>query len=145
MRNRTLIALGIAGAMTVAACAGTTDPTVTTAAVVPGTSESDDTETTTPSDPAAIVAELQARLDELAAEIENSEAAEQLQSNWAELQAGFAAALAGIGEDGTVDLSGMEDRLEEFEAEIEALGDEVEPELRDAWERFQSELEQLMP
>ena len=144
MRNRTLIAFGIAGAMTIAACAGTTDPTVTTAAVVPGTSGSDDT-ATTGSDPAAMAAELRARIDELAAEIENSEAAEQLQSNWAELQAGFTAALAGIGEDGTVDLSGVEDGLEEFEAEIEDLGDQVEPELRDAWERFQSELQQLMP
>jgi hypothetical protein len=131
--------------MTVAACTGTTEPTVTTTAVVPGTSVSDDTVTTTGSDPAAMVAELQARMNELAAEIENSEAAEQLQSNWAELQAGFTAALAGIGEDGTVDLSGVEDGLEAFEAEIEDLGDQVEPELRDAWERFQSELQQLMP
>ena len=145
MSRRTLVALGMACTLAISACADAADTSDTT---LPGiTSTSGVTEPAPTTDdlaPAAAIASLQAEMSQLAAEIQSSQAAAELQIMWDELEAEMTAAIADAQADGTLDLSGVEEGVREFEDDLDALGDQVEPELRDAWATFRSNIERLM-
>jgi DNA repair exonuclease SbcCD ATPase subunit len=94
-------------------------------------------------DPSAAIAELQQRMSELATEIQGSEAAAELQARWDQLQTEMTSALASIQEDGRLDTTALESMLQEFEDDLETLGDQVEPEVREAWATFRDSLDRL--
>ena len=143
MRKRNLPILALAGILFLTAC-GVTDPTatttdpgsVTTAAPTTGEDVTDDIATT--------VAEVQSEVNELATEVQNSAAAAELEESWNALQANVLAAVAAIGDDGTIDGSAIQEELASFQAELDALGDEAEPALMEAWETLRDRLESLI-
>lgn len=118
------------------------DPTETTQATEP-------TETTEPgtndagSDPAALAARLQSEMTTLSEEIQASEGAEDLQTAWAELETQVSSALADIG-DGNINAGDLEDQLDEFQSTLDAMGEDVGSEVREAWATLRSSLEELM-
>jgi hypothetical protein len=109
---------------------------VTTAAPTTGEDVTDDIATT--------VAEVQSEVNELATEVQNSTAAAELEESWNALQANVLAAVAAIGDDGTIDGSAIQEELASFQAELDALGDEAEPALMEAWETLRDRLESLI-
>lgn len=152
MKRRVLIlAVATAGLLAMAGCeeatpdtlGDTLDDTVTTQTdedpAVTGQTESTDTG----SDPAALVARLQTELMVLAEEIRSSEAADTLEEAWGDLETQVSSAVENVDADGTIDTSELEDDLDEFQATLDSLGDDVEAEVRDAWSSFRSTLEQL--
>lgn len=145
MSRRTLIAFGLSFTLALAACADAADSSETTLAGPTSTSDAT-APASTPGDldPAAAVASLQAEMSQLAAQIQSSQAAAELQVMWDEFQAEVTAALADVQADGTLDLTAVETRVQEFEDDLDSLGGQVEPELRNAWATFRSNLEQLM-
>jgi hypothetical protein len=110
LRKRNLPILALAGLLFLTAC-GDTDPTatttdpgsVTTAAPTTGEDVTDDIATT--------VAEVQSEVNELATEVQNSAAAAELEESWNALQANVLAAVAAIGDDGTIDGSAIQEEL----------------------------------
>jgi hypothetical protein len=145
MTRRTIIAFGLAGILATTACAEAAEPSETTLGGVPGTTTTEATSETTATalDPSAAIADLQQRMSELAAEIQGSEAAAELQARWEQLQTEMTSALASIQEDGRIDTTAFESMLQEFEDDLETLGDEVEPEVREAWAMFRDSLDRL--
>jgi hypothetical protein len=115
----------------------TTDPgSVTTADPTTGDDMTDDIATT--------VAEVQSEVSELATEVQNSSAAAELQESWNALQADLLAAVAAIGDDGTIDGSAVQEEMEAFQSHLDALGEEAEPALMEAWETLRDRLQSLM-
>lgn len=106
----------------------------------------EDVPTTLPdaSDVEAVVEEVRGEMNELATEIENSEAAEDLQAQWAELQADITAAIDSVTTEGTIDTSGLEESMDDFQAELEAAGDELGDEAMAAWTALRTQIEQLI-
>jgi chromosome segregation ATPase len=144
MTRRTLIAFGLAGILATTACAETADLSQTTLGGVPETTTTEATSATTADlDPSAAIADLQQRMSELATEIQGSEAAAELQARWEQLQTEMTSALASIQEDGRLDTTALESMLQEFENDLETLGDQVEPEVREAWATFRDSLDRL--
>lgn len=143
MRQRRLIIALVAGTVALGACAeATTDSTDTTD--VPGTEPATSStmagaDTTAPGDETMI--ELEAEIDQLGSAIAESEAAEELAAAWDTLGDEISAAVASIGEDGTIAREEIESELESFEQNLDDL--EVEENVRTAWEALRSHLEQL--
>ncbi|HEY7469195.1 MAG TPA: hypothetical protein VIC07_06670 [Acidimicrobiia bacterium] len=150
MKIRRLIAVTLVS-IVAAACADAADTSVT--------SLSDDTATTGGGvsqtsmagnsgteglDPAAAMTMMQEDMSRLAEEIQSSEAAADLQVRWEQFQVDMTAALTEMQEDGTIDAEVIRDELEQFETDLETLGDQVEPELRAAWDSFRQDLDQLI-
>lgn len=144
MTRRTLIVFGLAGILATSACADA-NLSETTLGGVPGTTTTGATSATPDTDlePSAAIAELQQRMSELATEIQGSEAAAELQARWEQLQTEMASALASIQEDGRLDTTAFESMLQEFEDDLETLGDQVEPEVMEAWAMFRESLDRL--
>lgn len=141
MRQRNLTIALLAGALALGACAQeTTDSTDTTGVTgtEPATSSTmSDADTTF----AETIAELEAEVDQLGSAIAESEAAEELAAAWDTLGDEISAAVASIGEDGTIAREEIESELESFEQNLDDL--EVEENVRTAWEALRSHLEQL--
>jgi len=147
-----IMALGMIGMLATAACSDTVpedaDDTVgdvpTTLAEPTATTEgTEPTEADTASDPAELAARLQLELATLGEEIQASEGAEELQTAWTEVEAQVSSALEDI-QEGTIDTGGLESQLDEFQATLDAMGDDVGSEVREAWESLRSSLEELM-
>jgi gas vesicle protein len=143
MRHRKLIIALVAGALAFGACTqDTTDGTDTTG--VTGTEPAPSTtmsgaETTFALDETMV--ELEAEIDQLGSAIAESEAADELTAAWDTLGNEISAAVASIGEDGTIAREEIESELESFEQNLDDL--EVEENVRTAWEALRSHLEQL--
>jgi hypothetical protein len=143
MRKLNVATLALGGLLLLAACGETevtvptTDPgSVTTADPTTGDDMTDDIATT--------VAEVQSEVSELATEVQNSSAAAELQESWNALQADLLAAVAAIGDDGTIDGSAVQEEMEAFQSQLDALGEEAEPALMEAWETLRVRLQSLM-
>jgi hypothetical protein len=95
-------------------------------------------------DIATTIAEVQSEVSELATEVQNSSAAAELQESWNALQADLLAAVAAIGDDGTIDGSSVQEEMEAFQSHLDALGEEAEPALMEAWETLRDRLQSLM-
>lgn len=94
-------------------------------------------------DVSAAVEAAQQELEDLGQQIENSEANEDLQAAWDDLQAELNTAFESLQSGEAVDAEGIEETLQDFQDELEAAGDEIEPELRSAWDTLREQIEQL--
>lgn len=133
MRRIRVLILALIGALAVAACNGTAD-------IV------EDPVTTLPSqdDMVEVVTEVQADIEELGDEIANSEAAEELQAAWANLESELRGMMESVRTNQTFDTDAVENQLAEFGQQVEAAGDEVGDELQAAWFELRSKIEQLL-
>jgi hypothetical protein len=143
MRSRSVLVLALTGLLLLAAC-GDTDLTETTfgsGTVTTGDPTGGDDVV---NDIATTVAEVQAEVNELSTEVQNSAAVAELEGTWNALQAEVLAAVAAIRDDGTIDGSAMQEEVDAFQTQLDSLGDEVEPALMDAWETLRDRLQSLM-
>lgn len=143
MRKRNVLALAIAGLLTLSAC-GDTDLTETTADPGSVTTADPTTGDDVANDIATTVAEIQSEVTELSNEVQNSAAAAELEETWNALQAEVLAAAAAIRDDGTIDGSAVQEEIDAFQTQLDTLGDEVEPTLTEAWETLRDRLQSLM-
>jgi len=130
MRNIKTLLVVLVGLLALAACSGTsgTDAVST----LPAGEDVDEA-----------AADIQAELNTLAAEIEASEAADELQAAWTEVQAQVGSAIATLSADGEVDTTALESEFDNFETQLEALGDDVGEDVVDAWQSVRQQIEQL--
>jgi hypothetical protein len=132
MRNiKTLLAVLVA-LSTLAACSGTSGTAEDAISTLPTGEQVDD---------AAV--EVQAELSALAAEIEASDAAAEIQAAWTEVQAEVGSAIATLSADGEVDTAALESEFDEFQSQLDTLGDEVGDDLMAAWLEVRQQIEQL--
>jgi hypothetical protein len=83
-------------------------------------------------------------MTELATEIQNSQAAADLETAWVALQAEMTAALSSVQADGEIDTTALQSELDEFESELTAAGDEVGDDLMSAWSSLRAKFEDLI-
>ena len=145
--TRKLIAIGAFIALfAVTGCSdsGLTTTTVAGSDLTTTTAPSQDMDDDMSEDMAEAAAAVQTELTELEAQIQSSAAAEELQEAWTTLQVEISSAIADITANGTVDAAAIQVALDNFQSEVEALGDQVEPELTEAWNTFRQQVEQLI-
>lgn len=128
-----ILAMIVVGLLAIAACADTTG-------------DIEDAVTSLPeaSDVADLAGEVQAEMTELATEIQNSQAAADLETAWVALQAEMTAALSSVQADGEIDTTALQSELDEFESELTAAGDEVGDDLMSAWSSLRAKFEDLI-
>jgi formiminotetrahydrofolate cyclodeaminase len=128
-----ILAMIVVGPLAIAACADTTG-------------DIEDAVTSLPeaSDVADLAGEVQAEMTELATEIQNSQAAADLETAWVALQAEMTAALSSVQADGEIDTTALQSELDEFESELTAAGDEVGDDLMSAWSSLRAKFEDLI-
>jgi uncharacterized protein YlxW (UPF0749 family) len=128
-----ILAMIVVGLLAIAACADTTG-------------DIEDAVTSLPeaSDVADLASEVQAEMTELATEIQNSQAAADLETAWVALQAEMTAALSSVQADGEIDTTALQSELDEFESELTAAGDEVGDDLMSAWSSLRAKFEDLI-
>lgn len=136
-----LFALLVAGMLVLAACSGD--------GLDDATSDLEDATDVTVADDVEqgameLAADVEEQMDTLSEEIQSSDAAGGLQDAWADIQTAVTAAIASMQADGTVATDGIEEAVDDFQAELEAAGEEIAPELRSAWESFRTSLQDLI-
>lgn len=133
MRTVRILIVALAGAVAVAACSDTPEGLDDAVTSLPGQD-----------DVTALVAEVQADIEEVNTELANSEAADELRTAWSELNAELTTAIQSITSNQAVDTEAVRNQLDEFQSEVEAAGDEVSDELRSAWIELRSKFERLL-
>jgi phenylalanyl-tRNA synthetase alpha subunit len=129
------------GALALAACSGdTVDEVASEIEDATDASVADEVE----QNAVELASEVEQQMDTLATEIQNSEAADDLQNAWNDIQTEVTAAIASMQTDGTISTEGLEQELDEFQTELDAAGDQIAPELQDAWNSLRSNIEQMM-
>lgn len=132
MKTLRLLAIAMIGLFALAACNDATGDLSDVPTTLPEASEVEDAFTDVRDD-----------IEQLATEIENSEAADDLQAQWVEVQADITAAIDSATTDGSIDTTGLEQSMDEFEAELEAAGDEFGDEAMALWTQLRTQIEQL--
>jgi len=127
------LVFALIGVMAIAACSDTPDTVGDAVSSLPG---SDDV--------AATAAEVQTEITEIADQIQSSAAAEDLQSSWNDVQTSMTAAITAVTTDGSVDTSAVQAELDDFQSDLEAMSDDVSPELMSAWSSLRDKFEQLI-
>ena len=130
MRIKTLL-LVVVGLCAIVACSGTTG-SEDVASTLPAGEEVEDA-----------AAQIQEDLSALAAEIEASGAAADIQAAWTEVQAQVTSAIATMSADGDVDTAALESEFDDFETQLDSLGDEVGDDVMAAWQDVRRQIEQL--
>lgn len=143
MRIVRFVALAVAALMLIAACGDSTPEGDTTTVTGATSTTLESAAETGDFDAAGAVAEVQSEVNELANEIQDSAAAEELNEAWTALSNEITEAVTSV-EDGTLQLPDLEAELQQFELTLESLGDEVEPELQQAWDSLRRSVELLM-
>jgi predicted nuclease with TOPRIM domain len=133
MKRVRILILALAGAVAVAACSDTPEVLDDAMTSLPGED-----------DVAELVTEIQSDIEDVTTEIENSEAADELRSTWSEVRSELAGALDSMTSNQAVDTETLRDRLDQFQNDLEATGEEVGDDLRSAWLELRSKLEQLL-
>lgn len=133
MRTVRLFLVALIGAFAMAACADTPDTVEDAVSSLPGEE-----------DVAEVGADIQAEIEAVATEIENSEAADDLTAAWSDMQAEINAAVDSITSNEAVDTEAIQAELDEFQAEVEAAGDAVSDDLVVAWNELRSTVEDLI-
>jgi Sec-independent protein translocase protein TatA len=133
MRLLRTIALSLI-ALVATACAGA-ETTLTTLDEVLGE---------TASNMADAIAEAQEEMADIGQEIEQSEAAEDLRQAWEDLQADLSAFFTSLQAEERIDTEHIQQILDDFEQQLDQAGDQVTPELRDAWESLRAHIERLL-
>lgn len=139
--RKPLTAVLLAGALALTACGG--EGVTTTSAGVTSTTDAGAT-SSTEGDLSGAIEEIEAEINALQTQIQNSAAADDLQSAWTDLTGEITVAMSDMVQDGVVDTTAVETALDDFQADVEALGDDVEPELVAAWEALRTKIESLM-
>lgn len=94
-------------------------------------------------DVTAAVESIQTEIDTITEEIESSDAAEDLRNGWADVQSEIESAVASIAAGEQIDTEAIEAELDLFQADVEAVGDDVSDELIAAWDSLRDQFEQL--
>lgn len=158
-----LAVAAIAAFLFLAACdaddVGTAEPDETTTTLGSDTEDTDttttlgsdteDTDTTTTSDLddadlAGTVAEIQTQVENLSAAIQGSDVGPELESAWEQFQSDIGSEAESFQEDGSFDTSQLAEGIEDFQDTLESAGDDVDEDVRQAWDELRSTLEQLM-
>lgn len=143
MRNIKLLIAALTCMFALAACSdGVLDTTTTVGGVE--TTEAAPEPTDAPDDVAGTVAEVQTEMTALATEVQNSAAAADLEESWNALQTEVLAAVASLTDGGTIDGEPVQNAIDDFQSDLDALGEDVEPTLVEAWNSLKSRLESLM-
>ena len=141
MTIRKLIALIVAGMLALAACSdGTMDDVASELEDAADVSVADETE----QDAMELASEVEDQMNTLQAEVQSSEAVDDLEESWNQVESELTAAIASMGTDGTISTEGLEEELDDFQTAIEDAGDSITPELRDAWQSLRTQVEELM-
>jgi hypothetical protein len=98
----------------------------------------------TASDVAAAIVAAQEDLADIGQEIQESEAAQDLMDAWEDLRADLTAFFTSLQSEETVDTTRVQEFLDDFERELDEAGDQVTPELREAWESLRAHIERLI-
>ncbi|HEX6222443.1 MAG TPA: hypothetical protein VF115_15235 [Acidimicrobiia bacterium] len=133
MRIARLILVAVVAALALAACSDTPDSVEDAVSSLP---ESEDV--------ADMAADVQTELNELATEIENSDVADDLQTAWSEVRTEITSAISSVTSGETLDTESIQTELDEFQTELEAMGDDVGDNVMSAWTELRSSFEQLM-
>lgn len=131
---RTLKTLLFVLLMVVVGACGTEDATLTTLQEELG--EAGD-------DAAAAIAAAQEELVDLGQRIQESEASDDLQNAWADVQAELTEFFTSVQTEATVDTERVEQIMDDFESQLDAAEDEIGPEVREAWDTLRAEIERL--
>jgi chromosome segregation ATPase len=133
MKPKLMIGVVLIGAMALISCSDT-----------PATIDEIPTTLPEADDLQDMVADVQTEIEDIATELENSDANAELQSAWAEIETEIRSAVDSVAQEGTIDTSGMQDQMDEFQETLTALGDDVSDELESSWAALRSALDQLM-
>jgi hypothetical protein len=128
-----VLAFALIGLLAIAACSDTPDSVGDAVSSLP---ESDDV--------AAAAAEVQTEMTQIADEIQRSAAAEDLESSWNDVQTSMTAAITAATTDGSVDTAAVQAELDDFQSDLEAVGDDVSSDLMSAWTSLRGKFEQLI-
>lgn len=139
MKKSKIAALGLSGILALSACTGT-DVTNTTDAG--GVTSS--TSGTTQDDSSSAILELQAEVTDLQTAVQNSAASAELQESWNALQTEVLAVISSASADGVVDTTELQDEIDAFQSDLDALGSDVEDDVRSAWDKVKDRIESMM-
>jgi hypothetical protein len=141
MKSRLMIGVVLIGALGLISCSDTPDTIEDIPTTLP-----EDIPTTLPDagEVQDVVDDIQTEIEDITTEIENSEASDELQSAWAEIETEIRSAIDSIAQDGTLDTSGIQDQMDEFQETLNSLGDDVSDELMSSWTALRSAFDQLM-
>lgn len=95
-------------------------------------------------DVAAAIADAQDELAALGESIQESEASDDLQNAWQEVQADLTEFFTSLQTEGDVDTEQLEQIMDDFEGQLDEAGDQIGPEVRQAWDNLRAEIERLM-
>jgi phenylalanyl-tRNA synthetase alpha subunit len=141
MNGKKLSAAVLAGAMALAACSGdAVDDVTSEIEEATDASVADEVE----QNAMDLASEVESEMSSLATEIQNSESADELETAWNDLQGEVTAAIASMQTDGSIETEGIEQELDAFQSELEAAGDDIAPDVRNAWDSLRSKIEELM-
>lgn len=98
----------------------------------------------TASDVAATIAAAQEDIADIGQEIQESEASQELLDTWQDLQADLTAFFTSVQSEQAVDTTQVQTILDNFEGQLDEAGDQVTPELREAWDSLRAQIERLL-
>ena len=133
MRKIRLLLLALVAALAVGACSDTPDSVEDAVSSLP------DSEDVT-----EVATEVQMELNELATEIENSDVADDLQAAWTDMRTEITSAISSATAGEALDTEAIQTQLDEFQSELEAMGDDVGDSVMSAWSELRAAFEQLM-
>jgi hypothetical protein len=133
MRTVRLLLVGLVGMFALAACSDTPDSVEDAVSSLPDTEDVTDA-----------AADVQTELNELGDAIESSDAAEDLQAAWTEMRTEITAAISSATAGESIDTTAIETQLDQFQSELETMGDDVGDDVMSAWNELRSAFEQLM-
>jgi len=133
MRKIRLLLLALVAALAVGACSDTPDSVEDAVSSLP------DSEDVT-----EVATEVQMELNELATEIENSDVADDLQAAWTDMRTEITSAISSATAGEALDTESIRTELDEFQSELEAMGDDVGDSVMSAWSELRAAFEQLM-
>lgn len=132
MRTIRVLTMALVATFAVAACSDTPDSVEDAVSSLP------DTEDVT-----AVAEDVQTELNELGTAIENSEAAEDLQAGWTNVRTEITSAISSFTSGESIDTAAIEAQFDEFQTELEAMGDDVGDEVMAAWSELRAAFQQL--
>jgi gas vesicle protein len=141
MKSKLMIGVLLIGAVGLIGCSDTPDTIEDIPTTLP-----EDIPTTLPAadDVQDLVAEVQTEMTDIATEIQSSEASEELQSAWAEIEGEIRSAVDSVAESGSFDTTGLQDQLDEFQDTLTSMGDDVSDELMSSWQTLRNAIDQMM-
>lgn len=136
MRTVRVLIMALMATLAVAACSDAPENVEDAVSSLPSSEEV--TENVT-----EVAQDVQTQLNELGTAIENSEAAEDLQTAWSDVRTEVTSAISSFSAGESIDTAAIETQFDAFQTELEAMGDDVGDEVMAAWNELRSAFEQL--